>query len=346
MWPYWLMYFVPALPALLKTTRRRKLLWLPWIILGISFTVFIGLRHEVGGDWFNYIHHYHRMIGVPFSQAFATGDPGYVFLNWWMVQWGMEVYSVNLICGAIFTSGLVIFCREQPRPWLGFTMAYPYLIVMVANGYTRQSVALGFIFWALTYLERGYFKKYIFFILMGCLFHKTAVLMIPLGVFLQQKGWIFRIIAIGTLFIGFWEAFFAQQQEALWQNYVVAQMHSQGGKIRVAMNLVPAIIFLFHWKKWKKEFPNALMWLWMAIAAIACAGLVNFATTAVDRIALYLTPLQIVVYSRLPYLMRHKVNQQTMTTLLVLGYSAVLYIWLNYATHAKYWLPYRNIIFE
>jgi hypothetical protein len=340
------MYLATALPALLIAPRQQKLNWFPWVILGVSFTLFIGFRHEVGGDWGSYLRHYHRMLGVPFAQAFETGDPGYVFLNWWMVKWELGVYGVNLVCGAIFTSGLIIFCRDQPRPWLAFTMAYPYLIVMVANGYTRQSVALGLIFWALTHLEHGHFKKYVGFVLAGCLFHKTAVLMIPLGIFLQQKGWLFRIVAIGALFMGFWEAFFAQQQEALWNNYVVDQMQSQGGKIRVAMNFVPAILLLLHWKQWKKEFPNALLWLWMALAAIACVGLVSFATTAVDRIALYLTPLQVAVYSRLPYLMRRKFSQQSVVVALITGYGVVLYVWLNYATHAKYWLPYRNLIFE
>ena len=31
---------------------------------------------------------------------------------------------------------------------------------------------------------------------------------------------------------------------------------------------------------------------------------------------------------------------------MVLAYGAVLFVWLNYATHARYWLPYRNILFE
>ncbi len=84
----------------------------------------------------------------------------------------------------------------------------------------------------------------------------------------------------------------------------------------------------------------------MALAAIVCVGIVGFATTAVDRIALYLTPLQVVVYSRLPYLMRRKFSQQSVVVALITGYGVVLYIWLNFASHAKYWLPYRNLIFE
>ena len=30
---------------------------------------------------------------------------------------------------------------------------------------------------------------------------------------------------------------------------------------------------------------------------------------------------------------------------LLLYLAAVLFVWLNYATHAKYWLPYQNWLF-
>ena len=31
---------------------------------------------------------------------------------------------------------------------------------------------------------------------------------------------------------------------------------------------------------------------------------------------------------------------------IVLGYAAVLFVWLNYAVHAKYWVPYQNTLFQ
>jgi hypothetical protein len=35
-----------------------------------------------------------------------------------------------------------------------------------------------------------------------------------------------------------------------------------------------------------------------------------------------------------------------MTLWIVFGYGVVLFVWLHFAAHAKYWLPYRNILFE
>lgn len=346
MWPYWLMYLLPAVPALLTGRRPLRLSWMPWLVLGALFVLLIGYRHHVGGDWGTYLIHYQREIGSSLTDAVTTGDPGYVLLNRLMVQLDGDIYGVNLVCGLIFISGLIVFCRAQSRPWLAFAVAVPYLVIVVAMGYTRQSVALGFIFWALTYLERGRFLPYVLFIAAATLFHKTAIIMIPLGIFLYSKGWLLRILAVGLIGYGLWDAFVAPEQEKLWDTYVEQQMQSEGARIRVMMNFVPAVFLLLNWKQWKRFYPNALLWFWMALGAIASVFLVGFASTAVDRIALYLTPLQVVVFSRLPFLARKKIRQDIMALGLVLGYALVLYVWLNHATHAVFWLPYRNILFE
>jgi len=346
MWPYWLMYLVPAIPSLLTGRRPLRLGWMPWIALGALFAVLIGFRHQVGGDWDTYLLHYSREIGSSLLDPVSSGDPGYVFLNRLAARMGWDIYGVNLMSGLIFTSGLIVFCRAQSRPWLAFAVAVPYLIIVVAMGYTRQSVALGFIFWALTFLERGRFIPYVLFIVAATLFHKTAIIMIPLGIFLYSKGWLLRIVAVALIGYGLWDAFVAPEQEKLWDTYVEQQMQSEGARIRVMMNLVPAVFLLFNWKQWKRFYPNALLWFWMALGAIVSVFLVGFASTAVDRIALYLTPLQVVVFARLPFLLRRKLRQPTVVLGLILGYAMVLHVWLNYAAHAVFWLPYRNILFE
>ena len=60
-------------------------------------------------------------------------------------------------------------------------------------------------------------------------------------------------------------------------------------------------------------------------------------STAVDRLALYVMPLQIAVLSRAPIVFGARLG-----TILVLSYSlAVQFVWLNFATHAKFWIPYQ-----
>jgi hypothetical protein len=318
---------------------------MPWIALGAFFTLCIGYRYRVGGDWRQYLAMYHGEIGAKFTDAMGYGDPGYILLNRLMASLGWDIYGVNIVCGLVFISGLIVLSRAQYRSWLAFAVAVPYLVIVVAMGYTRQGVALGLIFWALAYLEDGKFIQYVAFIAVAALFHKTAVVMIPLGIFLYKKGWFFRIVAVGLVTYGLWDALVAQDTSRLWNTYVEQQMQSQGAKIRVAMNAVAACFLLLYWKQWKKIYPNALLWLWMAMGAISCVFLVSLATTAIDRLALYLTPLQVVVFARLPYLAREHLHPDTTIQAILLGYSAVLFVWLNYASHSYAWVPYQNILF-
>jgi len=184
--------------------------------------------------------------------------------------------------------------------------------------------------------------RYLLLVAAAALFHKTALVMIPLGLFLNRKGELFRAVAVLVLGYALWDLLLAEAQSGLWKNYVEAQMESSGAQVRVAMNLVPALMFLTYRKRWGELYGNQAFWLILSLGAVATVFLVGFASTAVDRISLYFTPLQIVVLSRLPELMEEHFPQQTVTIAVLLVYGLALYVWLNYATHAQYWLPYRN----
>lgn len=339
---FWTLFIIPAFRSVIEARTRKSSGLLPWVLVGIVFSLAIGFRFEVGGDWFNYLNHYERYYWFDLLEVVTASDPGYVFINWLAVKWGWGVYGVNLMCGALFMLGLLILCRQQPRPWLAFAVAVPYVLVVVAMGYTRQSVALGFLFWAIASLERGAFLRYLLLVAVAALFHKTALVMIPLGLFLNRKGKIFRAVAVLVLGYALWDLLLAASQAGLWKNYVEAQMESSGAQIRVAMNLVPALLFLLYRKRWRELYGNSAFWLILSLGAVVSVFLVGFASTAVDRISLYFTPLQIVVLARLPELMEKHFSQQTVAITVLLVYGLVLYVWLNFATHAQYWLPYRN----
>jgi hypothetical protein len=60
-------------------------------------------------------------------------------------------------------------------------------------------------------------------------------------------------------------------------------------------------------------------------------------STAVDRLALYVMPLQVAVLSRFPLAFGRR-----MGTFIVVLYSlAIEFVWLNFATHARFWIPYQ-----
>lgn len=69
--------------------------------------------------------------------------------------------------------------------------------------------------------------------------------------------------------------------------------------------------------------------------------MISSASSGVDRLSLYLIPLQAVVYSRLPYILSRDGRALPSVLIAVVGYSfLVQFVWLNYADNANYWLPY------
>lgn len=341
---YWFFYTLSAIPPLIRI-KRRGVQTLVWNSLALLFILVIGLRHEVGGDWANYLKHYNMMIGVPISWALGGEDPGYKLINWIMARLELGVYGVNTVCATIFVLGLFSYCRRLPIPWLGLVVAVPYLLIVMAMGYTRQSVALGFFFFSLVAMENGRFLRYMVWTTLGAAFHKSAVLLVPMGILVtQQRGWFWYTLATIAAAYGLWDLFLKEHQSHLWHFYVDREMESRGAEVRVLMNLGPSILLLLYSHRWKKLFPAYAFWFWLSILSIVSFFLVDYASTAVDRISLYFTPIQVSVLARLPILAHKRFSPQFLRVIIVMIYAAVLFVWMNYSSHARFWLPYRNFL--
>ena len=141
---YWVLYsYFAAGTFLHHHSRLSRISYALLVVGGLFIALMIGLRFEVGGDWFAYQRMYSFVRIATFEQILALGDPGYQLLNWLAVQVGGGVLLVNLFCGAIFAWGLLAFARVQANPWLAILIAVPYLVIVVAMGYSRQGVAIG-----------------------------------------------------------------------------------------------------------------------------------------------------------------------------------------------------------
>jgi len=79
----------------------------------------------------------------------------------------------------------------------------------------------------------------------------------------------------------------------------------------------------------------------MSVFAIACIPLVMMSSTATDRVALYLIPLQIFVFSRLHQITADRLLRAYIVLGIVGYYAAVQTVWLFFASHAHAWLPYK-----
>lgn len=318
--------------------------------LGIFLFLMIGLRDRVGGDWFNYLPAVERSFGIPFADVFLEKEPGYGLLNWIAANWAGGVYLVNMVCALIFTIGLLQFCRVQPRPWLALTLSFPYLIIVVAMGYSRQGVAIGLELLALLALQRNRLLQFLVWIALAATFHRTVLvlLLLPASTIsgTLRFSQLIRLALLAGAGYGLFTAMLAPDLDYYVVGYIEAEYQSQGALIRVLLCLLPALLFLAHRRRFRLPRDTERIWTLISLLAVAATiGLFTVASsTAVDRLALYLIPLQLFVGSRLPDTRIFGIAPGSWSQLLVVFSLAVLLVWLLFAGHSEYWLPYRNLL--
>lgn len=346
MWPYWLILMLPL--AGVTFTHRTANQRLAWFLVLVLLGLFIGLRYEVGGDWGTYLRHFDGMRYLKFTDAVSLDDPAYYLINWIVADEGLSIVWVNLFCAAIVCCGVHAFCRNQPLPWLALTVAIPYLLIVVSMGYTRQAAALGLALIGLTALAKDKNRQFVFWVLLGALFHKSAVLLLPIAALAATRNRLWTVLWVSVFVAIAVYSLLLESAENMWQNYVVDDYSqaSQGGAIRVCMNAVPAALLLLFRDKLFYNDKERRLWTWMAVLSLATLPMLSLSATGVDRVALYFIPLQMFVFSRLPFVARDANNFNTIIYGTVAYYVLVQFVWLNFAVHARYWLPYKNILFQ
>lgn len=344
--PYWLLFTIFAAGSLQVHRRQQDNRSVGLILLaaGIFTACMIGFRYQVGGDWTSYQAAYVLAGYSDISDTLDRFDPGYAILNWLGNVIGVDVWFVNFVCGIIVMWGLLKFAKREPNPWLVILVAIPYFIIVVAMGYTRQGVAIAILLAGLHWVEREALGRFMIYALVAALFHKTSIIILPLVIMAVVKRKIIVVpVAMATLVLLYY-LLLASDVEELMQGYVEAEYSSQGAGVRVAMNLVPAALFLMYRRKF--AFPGPLDKVWRNFAIFAFLMLVLlFATpssTAVDRIALYVIPLQLAILARLPAAFGTEGRQNGQVMLGIIAYSAaVQYVWLTQGTYARLWVPYK-----
>lgn len=345
---YWLIYGMWAAGAIQYSRagfhHNNRVLF---VVAAILTALFVGLRYNVGGDWGAYQNIYNEIYFQPLFAALRLTDPGYAALNWMFGRMDIEVWAVNLVCAGLFMLGVGRLAARQPAPWLAIVVAVPYLVIVVAMGYTRQAAAIGIVCFGLADASERSLKRLVFYVAVATLFHKTAILMLPvmLAPILTRKP--LAGIAGILFFVLLFALFLRNTSDQLVTNYVQSTYDSQGAAIRIAMNVLAAAVVLLLRKRMGFTAYQQSFWTYTALLAFVSVPMlvVLSASSGVDRLSLFLIPMQLVAFSRLPTAWARTPATNAVLTLGVIGYGfAIQFVWLNYATNAVSWLPYDSVV--
>jgi hypothetical protein len=133
-------------------------------------------------------------------------------------------------------------------------------------------------------------------------------------------------------------------QKSLMFSAIAAETEGKVAAVRISMNAVPSAMILMFRKLFDLTETQITFWSRMLFVGLAfiCLLAVSPSSTAVDRAALYWIPLQFYLWSRWPAVRASTQSGQFPWVFGVLIYSlALLFVWLLYANHSHFWLPYQ-----
>lgn len=345
---YWLMLLVPALLALPAVAADRRG---PNFALAIILCVFFLLMafRQTGGDYLNYVTFTELIEYRNIDFVIKQTEILYGLLNYISVNLGAGIYGVNVVCAIIVLYSLYRFVREEPYPLLSVFVATGYFIIVVAIGYSRQGVAIALLMWGITYLRKGKILPYAAILLLALGFHTSAAIGVPLlmfGVRIRNRPLrlVVSLALVSVALLGVYALFFDTFDTYIRGYVETTGISSSGAVFRIAVSVVAATLFLIY----RKRLAVSDQRIWTAVALLTFASLPLFfvSTTVVDRIGLYLLPLQIIVFGRLPAMISVASRRAFVAVGIVIAYIASFWVWMFVGTFAqKYWLPYENLLF-
>jgi len=359
---YWLLLFIAACFAL-RFSRTAKgdfiALEMRYLFDALIFVLILilGFRFEVGGDWNTYLYWNNRLYGKSLAYVFEEGNEiGFELLNWLGANFIGGLFLPQLVCGMLLLIGLRKFCFTLPNPFLGLTIAMPYLIWVVGQGYTRQAAALGFFLFGLSYVSVKKTLSYTLCSGMGLLFHKTAVLFIPFAMFINDRLFSrtflisFIVISITSL-LAYITTLSSGDVIAMFDAYLGdSNISSAGALIRCSLTATTGTIFLYNRKRFVINSEERVFWSVFSLVGIMIFALIFISpsSTVIDRINVYWLPLQIFVLTSFPTIFESKYSnsRQSVTLVIILLCALIQWIWMFYSGNAAKWLPYRFYIWE
>lgn len=325
-----------------------RLLFLGMLIFLCLMT---GFRFEVGGDWGNYLKMYDLFRGLSILESLSITDPSYGILNYLSQQLGLvDTILVNFICALIVYVCFYFICKKMENYWLLLLISFPYLILVVSMGYTRQSVAIALVILAFKCALENKYWKLIFLSLFAISFHKSAIIIFMLYPFFLMPSkffynkWIFYSYTFFSFSIMSVLVYISSLSgENIYTNQS-GDISSAGAIFRIIVHFLPLVFYAVYHSKIKETLKdNFRVFDYLALLIIFTLVIAIPFSTLADRFNLYLIMFDIFVFSTL-MLCLNNFNRSVVIGSIVFFNTLMIVIWLNFGAWSHAWLPYQNYI--
>ncbi|MDA9964364.1 EpsG family protein [Gammaproteobacteria bacterium] len=327
--------------------RTLQLQFYP-IVLFLLF-IFTAFRFQVGCDWSTYYQIYidHTAL-LEDTTIYNLREP-----LWWLVMdmlnsIGASFVWLNVFVCMVFFLGVNKLARRSPDP-LGFlVMLFPILIINMPMSALRQGVAIGLMCYAFSSFIDKKVLKFILFIIIAAGFHTSALVFLPMFLFINGEyraktifyGALIEIPLLGLMYLS---SYGESQSNA----YIGSGYDAEAAIFRSGILFISALVFLFFYKrKWKVFYPHDYNLLMIgSLAMIANFFLVFLSTVISDRLGYYLIPIMALFFARVPFF-KDTQYRLFFTSAPYLGLLLVFIVWTMLSNHfAGCYMPYKTWLF-
>lgn len=343
-------------------------------IFAILLFIFIaGFRYEVGGDWDNYIIQFDGFstIGFPSVAIFTSSDPVYIILNVISYKLGFGFVGVNVMCSAIFFLSFYLYIKKYENTIIGLVSTFLFIFVILSLGFTRQCLAIGFIF---LFLNACYIRNFLFqfiFVILALASHKSSLiffLFYIISVILNELPFLYNnkkklflrfkyqiIISIIFILVLFM-IFLIRDLERLLGVYLSLnrEIHIDVHQSRTSPGVIYKFTFILFFSFLYLIFRKNMNFInkyeryifdTYLIFSLSLLPLVGYLSLFVDRAIIYCYPFVALIICK--YVQTKVKEKFKLIFFLICSLISllILYIWMEFANHSQYWIPYKNYLF-
>ncbi|MDU8946139.1 EpsG family protein [Ovoidimarina sediminis] len=318
-----------------------------WIVL-IGMFLFSGYRYEVGCDWTGYLFHWEVWGPELGLNPWEFHEPAYWVILDYIKANNLPYTYINLVTSAIFFLGLHVMARTQPNPLAFIVLAFPILVINMPMSGIRQAAAIGFV--TMAFVALGARRPVVFVALLGAgtLFHSSAMAFLLLTPFVYGR-YSKRNIVLAAILASPGAYFMLQSEpaEIASDRYIDSGLEAFGSAFRLGiLTLTGLFYFGFLQKRWKQMFPEDYTLASLGSLLMVCFFPIFFVSTVIgDRFGYYLIPIQLMIFTRLPYMFRGQ-KRETYALAPYALLTLVFVVWTQLSTlFEQCYIPYGTSLF-
>ena len=325
--------------------KSPKKTWTPIIIIYFLMILFVGLRDvSVGTDTGHYVRSFSNFDQLEDDRNLQFDkEPGWWILNKIGNTIGTNYAVLLILIAAITYANVLIVIKKHSDSLLISLFVYITLCYFTfCMNAARQGIAVGIYMFSFPCLLNRDFKRYVVWVLVAAMFHKTAVIAIPMYFFFTRGFSRKSIVALvcGSALLTYFLPVLLSYGASMEQRYQLYLEESQGGgELLTVFYVAMAAYFIIQRKYIKADIRHkydTFLLMFISGSTIYLLVILTGAYIEITRFAAYFQGAAVFLWPMIlknPY---HKITS-TVKCFIFLGHLGFMAIFLSKIAHL---IPY------